>query len=80
MDENKVFNKKFFNSKAFDEWHDSLSDILNFFRETFNPDLKPQTNKTDEERAMEYKENLIINSIRLGLYYNKLNEEKEMKK
>lgn len=72
-----IFKEEFFKSKAFNEWHDSLSDIMKFIRETIQPELKPKTDKTEKERALEYKTDIIINSIRLGVYYNKLIEEKE---
>lgn len=46
-----ILKEEFLKSKAFKEWHDSLSDTLNFFREAIRPELKPKTNKTEKERA-----------------------------
>ena len=37
-----IFKEEFLKSKAYKEGYDSLSDILNFFREIFNPELKPE--------------------------------------
>lgn len=39
MIEDAVINNKFLESKEFNEWHDSLSDLLNFFKEVFKPEL-----------------------------------------
>lgn len=86
MDINLIFEGEFRKSKAFNEWHDSLVDLVGigfepvkeFLDKYADPEPKRKSSLTEEE-IKEYESRInaskiahITKSIELGIYFQKL--------
>lgn len=66
----KEFNEKFMASKAYDDWHESFNDIMDFVVELINPNNPKMPKELKKEKINELKSNHLWKSIALGLFFH----------